>query len=124
MSRKSLILAVIATAMATGANAAHLSDVEGAVFVNNKPIDASIEVIQGDRIKTLKGTATLVYANGAAVRIKPGHTLVVLENPPEEVSMKDGIVPPPGTGAEAALVVAGGVALTVGLTELGRPVSP
>ncbi len=110
--------------MASGANAAHLSDVEGAVFVNNKPINASIEVTQGDRIKTFKGSATLVYANGAAVQIKPGHTLVVLENPPEEVSMKDGIVPPPDTGAEAALVVAGGVALTIGLTELGRPVSP
>jgi hypothetical protein len=124
MSRKILVLAIIASAMASGANAAHLSDIEGAVFVNNKPIDASIEVTQGDRIKTLKGSATLVYSNGASVRIKPGHMLVVLENPPEQMSMKDGVLPPADSSAEAALVVAGGVALTLGLTELGRPVSP
>jgi hypothetical protein len=124
MSRITLILAVVVSAMASGANAAHLSDVEGAVFVNNQPVKASIEVVQGDRIKTLKGSATLVYADGAAVQIKPGHTLVVLDREPEHMSMKDGMMPPPDTGAEAALVVAGGVALTVGLVELTRPVSP
>jgi hypothetical protein len=124
MSRMSLVLAIIASAMASGANAAHLSDVEGAVFVNNQPVKASIEVVQGDRIKTLKGSATLVYADGAAVQIKPGHTLVVLDRGPEYISMKDGMLPPPSTEAEAALVVAGGVALTIGLVELTRPVSP
>jgi hypothetical protein len=123
MSRKCVILALIASAIATSANAAHLSDVEGAVFVNNKPVNVSMELVQGDRVKVDKGAATLVYADGSALKIKPGHTLVVLERNVEQGSLKDvGYLPP--ADPEAALVVAGGVGLAIGLTELSRPTSP
>jgi hypothetical protein len=125
MSRMSLILAVIVPAMVPSAHAAHLSDVEGAVFVNNQPVSANAEVAQGDRIRATKGSATLVYADGSTLRIRRGTTLVVherrhsLKDPAEETSL-----PPSDVDAEAALVVAGSVGLSVGLSQLTRPVSP
>ena len=123
MSRNQIILAVIAAAMATNANAAHLSDIQGAVLVNNQPVSASAEVAQGDRIKVVNGSAVLVYSNGAAISITSGQTIVVLANPPEQVSMKDGDLPSPYIYG-GALVVAGGAGLAIALSQTGKPASP
>ncbi len=123
MSRNRIILAVIAAAMATSANAAHLSDIQGAVLVNNQPVSASAEVAQGDRIKVVNGSAVLVYSNGAAISITSGQTIVVLANPPEQVSMKDGDLPSPYIYG-GALVVAGGAGLAIALSQASKPASP
>ncbi len=123
MSRNQIIIAVIAAAMATNANAAHLSDIQGAVLVNNQPVSASAEVAQGDRIKVVNGSAVLVYSNGAAISITSGQTIVVLANPPEQVSMKDGDLPSPYIYG-GALVVAGGAGLAIALSQTGKPASP
>ncbi len=123
MSRNQIILAVIAAAMATSANAAHLSEIQGAVLVNNQPVSASAEVAQGDRIKVVNGSAVLVYSNGAAISITSGQTIVVLANPPEQVSMKDGDLPSPYIYG-GALVVAGGAGLAIALSQTGKPASP
>ncbi len=123
MSRNQIILAVIAAAMATSANAAHLSEIQGAVLVNNQPVSASAEVAQGDRIKVVNGSAVLVYSNGAAISITSGQTIAVLANPPEQVSMKDGDLPSPYIYG-GALVVAGGAGLAIALSQTGKPASP
>lgn len=124
MFGKGIILAVFTATMTVSASAAHLSDVQGAVFVNNQPVSASVEVVQGDRIKAVKGSATLVYSNGTAVPVTPGETVVVLASAPEPVSMNDGDLLPPPNNNEAALAVAGGVGLVVALSVATRPVSP
>lgn len=124
MSRNRIILAVIAAAMATSANAAHLSDIQGGVFVNNQPVSASAEVAQGDQIKVVKGSAVLVYSNGAAISITSGQTIVVLANPPEQVSMWDGGGLPGPYVYGGALVVAGGAGLAIALSQASKPASP
>jgi hypothetical protein len=128
MSRKWIILAfltaaVSAAAMPLSANATHLSDVKGAVLVNNQPISASVEVVQGDRVKVVKGSATLVYSNGAAVPISSGQTLVVLASPPDHMSMKDSGWQPQDSH-EGEWVVGGAVGLAVVLSQLPKPASP
>jgi hypothetical protein len=110
--------------MATSANAAHLSDIQGAVLVNNQPVSASAEVAQGDRIKVVNGSAVLVYSSGAAISITSGQTIVVLANPPEQVSMKDGGNLPSPYIYGGALVVAGGAGLAIALSQAGKPASP
>ncbi len=69
--------------MATGAQAVHLSDVEGSVLVNNKKVAASKDVVAGDRVKVVSGAVKIVYDNGAVVNVTAGQTMVVLQTPPD-----------------------------------------
>ncbi len=125
MHMKRIILAVIGAMMATSASAAHLGDVQGAVLVNNQPVYASVDVAQGDRIKVVKGSATLVYSNGAAVPIASGQTLVVLAKAPEPMPANDGGLLP-ADGHEGEMIIAGTARLgdrDYGCHQTGQPVS-
>ena len=75
-------------------------------------------------IKVVKGSAVLVYSNGAAISITSGQTIVVLANPPEQVSMWDGGGLPGPYVYGGALVVAGGAALAITLSQASKPASP
>ena len=125
MSRKWIILAVLA--IATSARAAHLSDIQGGVLVNNLPVSQSIEVFQGDRIKALDGSATLVYCNGSAIAITPGQTIAVLACPSETapVPVTSSAFTMPGVQGSALLLAGGlGVGLAIALSESGPSTSP
>jgi hypothetical protein len=124
MLGKLIILGGIAVAMATSASAAYLSDIEGAVLVNNQPVSASLELAQGDRVKVVKGSANLVYSNGATVRIAAGQTLVVLANPLEQLSMNDGGLEPLNDNMAGLALAAGGAGLAVVLSRTNQPASP
>lgn len=132
MLRKGIMFAIAAAAFAaaaplaaTGAMAAFLMDIQGAVLVNDQPVSVGLEVAQGDRVKVVEGSAKLVYANGASVRIPPGQTMVVLSTPPEQASLKDEGWQAP-ENHEREWVVAGslGLALALSLTPKPKPASP
>lgn len=76
---KRFITAAIIAAMAIGnAQAAYLSDIQGAVLVNNQPAKGDTQVSPGDRVKALTGSVKVVYNNGAVVPVTAGQTVVVL----------------------------------------------
>ena len=83
MIRHTICVIALACLTATGAQAVHLSDVEGSVLVNNKKIAASKDVVAGDRVKVVSGAVKIVYDNGAVVNVAAGQTMVVLQTPPD-----------------------------------------
>ncbi len=123
MFRKLIIPVLIAAAMATSAKAAFLTDIKGAVLVNGQAVTASLQVAQGDRIKVVDGSASLVYGNGATVPVASGQTLAVLATPPKREPMTDESLQPQN-GYEGGLVLAGGVGLAIVLSQVGQPASP
>jgi len=126
MARKLVSAAVIMAMMATNAHAAYLSDIQGAVLVNNQPVTSNIEVTPGDRVKAVTGSVKVVYNNGTTVPVTVGETVVVLANN----------VSPSGTYRDVSepdystyyivggLVVAGGVGLGIALSQNNKPKSP
>ncbi|MGO9483936.1 MAG: hypothetical protein ACLPX9_05050 [Rhodomicrobium sp.] len=123
MFRKLIIPVLITAAMATSARAAFLTDIKGAVLVNGQPVAKTLQVAQGDRIKVVNGSASLVYSSGATVRVASGQTLAVLATPPKRELMTDESSQPQD-GYEGGLVVAGGVGLAIVLSQVGKPASP
>lgn len=130
MTQKLIIFSVIIAMMTANAQAAYLSDVQGAVLVNNQAVTTSVEVAPGDRVKVVSGSVNIVYSNGAIVPVAPGQTLVVLANPPG--------APAPATAADSGesnvwqpalyvgggLAVAAGVGLALELSQNSKPASP
>ncbi len=110
MAGKLISLAVIAAMAATNAQAAYLSDIQGAVLINNEPASGNAEVVPGDRVKALTGSVKVVYSNGATVPVAAGQTLVVLANAP---APSDPPVDPGDTGGSlgTTTIVAGGLAI-------------
>jgi hypothetical protein len=129
-------VAVIAALLATSAEAAMLTNVEGAVSVNRgdgfRPTEGG-SVVSGDRIRTGMGSASVVYENGCSMRIGPNQTVAVLASPPACAGAS--IVGAPNNGGEVAtagvppillggLVVGGAVGLAVALSNNSSPHSP
>jgi hypothetical protein len=83
MLRHAIYVFALTCLSATGALAVHLSDVEGSVLVNEKNVEASLDVAPGDRVKAVSGAAKIVYDNGTVVSVPAGQTVVVLQNPPD-----------------------------------------
>ena len=132
MFRVSILAAAVLAITAASASAAYLTDIQGAVLVNNHE-QAGKEVQPGDRVKAVTGTVKIVYNNGAIVNVSPGQTAVVLANAPERTCPPDGSPRDSkgycpeggsyslGTSATAGLAigaaVAGGVGLAVALSN-------
>jgi hypothetical protein len=117
--------------MTTGAQAVHLSDMDGPVLINGKKVAVSSNVVAGDRVKAVSGSVKIVYDNGAVVSVPKGQTVVVLQTPPDPPvqssnagSMESGL----GFSATDGIVAAGGVgAIGVGVgvgSSNSNPVSP
>lgn len=123
MFRKLIIPVLVAAAMATSARAAFLTDIKGAVLVNGQRVATSFQVAQGDRIKVVNGSASLVYGNGATVPVASGQTLAVLATPPKREPITDESLQPQD-GYERELVLASGVGLAIVLSQAGKPASP
>ena len=138
--RLSIPVAVITVMAATNACAAHLSDMQGAVFVNNRAVSANIEVSPGDRVKAVSGSAKIVYDNGTVVQVRTGQLVLVLAPPekaaPEPVSgslerLEPGFLGIGGSTLGAAGLVAagavGGASLAIaqsGNSGKPKPLSP
>lgn len=89
MIRTSIFAAVL-TAVTTasvsaadlGASMADLTDVQGSVFVNNSAVTGNTKLSAGDRVRSVTGSARIIYGNGAAVEVAAGQTVAVLAHPP------------------------------------------
>ena len=129
---KRFITAAIIAAMAIGnAQAAYLSDIQGAVLVNNQPAKGDTQVSPGDRVKALTGSVKVVYNNGAVVPVTAGQTVVVLASnsnssapPPPANTGNSGIFDDSNTLIIGGLVVAGGIGLGIALSQNNSPASP
>ena len=86
MLRKSISIALIASLAATGAQAALLTNVQGAVTVDRgygyAPAGSGSVIAPGDRVRAGEGSADIVYENGCTVKVDPGHTVIVLGSAP------------------------------------------
>lgn len=78
--------ALIAALVATSADATILSASDGTVHVNRGKGFVSVSVgagLQaGDRVRTRKGSATILYDNGCSVAVGPHQIVVVTSEPP------------------------------------------
>ncbi|MGO9545791.1 MAG: hypothetical protein ACLPPF_13505 [Rhodomicrobium sp.] len=135
MLRRPISICVLAALTIASAQAATLSDVEGAVSVNRgsgfKPVMNGAALGPGDRVRTEAGSASIVYENGCTARVGPNQLLVVLSTPPACTGggLKDGPVayagPPDGSFIAGGLVIAGGAGLAVALANSSNnPASP
>ena len=121
----------IACSMAVGAwsaQAATLTNTEGAVSVNRgygfQQVVAGLQVNPGDRVRTGEGATDIVYENGCAARVGPHQLTVVLSNPPPcgaGVAFEDSSTIP----LVAGLAATGGAGLAIALSSSNvRPASP
>jgi hypothetical protein len=122
-ARAFVSVAVVAALLATSAEAAMLTNVEGAVSVNRgdgfRPTDGG-SVVPGDRIRTGMGSASVVYENGCSMRVGPNQTVAVLASAPTCTGgLKDAEPQAPGFPPIllGGLVVGGAVGLAVALTD-------
>jgi hypothetical protein len=128
---RGLLSGLVIAAFATDVQAAQLSDVHGAVFVDYgegfQPVAGPALVTAGNRVRTGDGSAQIIYDEGCAVRVGRDQAVLVLAVPPSCSSstfggLKDGVIAEgPSTGT---LLVVGGLLLaggTVGVIELVDP---
>jgi hypothetical protein len=122
MVRKLISSVVIASLIATYAEAARLTNVQGSVIVNRgdgfQPAQGGAPVAPGDRVRVNEGSAEILYENGCAVRVGPGQMVAVLYTPPackgtstESASgLKDG----PSSSSMTYVYIGGGILLAAG----------
>src|SRR6516164_488956 len=86
MVRKLISSVVIASLIATGAEAARLANVQGSVIVNRgdgfQPAQGGTVIAPGDRVRVNQGSAEIVYDNGCVVKVGSGQMVAVLYTPP------------------------------------------
>jgi hypothetical protein len=86
MIRKLISSMVIASLIATSAQAALLSNVQGSVIVNRgdgfQPAQGGTSIAPGDRVRVIAGSAEIVYENGCVVKLGQGQMVAVLNTPP------------------------------------------
>ena len=112
--------------MAASAQAALLTNIQGAVTVNNGAAAGPTVIIPGDRVRAGEGSADIVYDNGCTMRVAPGQTMVVLYAAPNcNGGLKDGAAAETGIPTETLVIgglAAGGVATGIILAQ--QPSSP
>lgn len=143
-ARRAYISAILAAALlSANAQAALLTNIEGAVFVNHgdgfRPAAVGLPLVPGDRVRAGIGSADIVYDNGCAARVEPHQVVVVLSEPPvcNGGGLKDGVAVAPADDSIDPIIIggllAGGAAgLAVALSNtnsntnntVNRPVSP
>ncbi len=125
MVRKSISIAVIAALMASSAEAALLTNVQGTVTVNRgdgySPAGAGSVILPGDRVRAGEGSADIVYENGCTMRVGPGQTSIVLYAAPDcNGGSKDAAV---DTGISTGTLLIGGVLVVGGAVAGGIALS-
>lgn len=125
MLRKPVLVAFCAYFALSGAQAALLTNVQGAVTVNRgdgyAPAGTGGAVGAGVRVHAGEGSADIVYENGCKVKVDSGETVVVLSGPPACSGVTQ--TSASWTYAAGALAVGGGVAALV-ISQGNKPASP
>ncbi len=134
MLRKSIPIAIGTALLAWSAQAATLTNVEGAVSINQgfgeQQGVTGVALNPGDRVKVGEGSADIIYVNGCSTRVGPNQTAAVLSNPPSCTGgggLKDGIVveeaPATGSLVIGGLIIAGsaGVAAAIATGNNSSP---
>ncbi len=141
--------ALMVVLLATNAQAAVVSDLQGPVWMSRgdgiRPVSIGSVLSPGDRVRTGDGFVVIRYENGCATRLGPRQASAVLLSPPPchedgfaEGSLKDGGLNGGAGGAEIVLdepsldaVLGGGLVVGVGAgmavalaSGQPRPVSP
>jgi hypothetical protein len=126
--------AVITTLLVIHAQAAVLTNIEGAVSLNsgNGFLPASIgsSLTPGDLVRTGNGSVTIVYDNGCLTQLGPHQVAVVLFTPPAcNGGLKDGAAiaaaePEMNPLLGAGLYAGGAILVGVFATNSSSPVSP
>jgi hypothetical protein len=127
-TRSLVSAALIAALLTTSAQAAMLSNLDGAVSVNYgngfQPASIGSSLSPGVRVRTGEGSAAdIVYDNGCSKRVGPQQVAVVLSAPPScGGGLKDGAAVAPEEPFVSPLLlggvaVAGAVGLAVALTN-------
>ena len=116
MFMKTVSIAASIALMVAGAQAATLTNVEGAVFVKRngsfQQVNAGADLRPGDHVRTAAGSADIVYETGCASRVEPFHVALVLSAPPASCGgggLKDGPVPGPVAGPDTSPLIIGGL---------------
>jgi hypothetical protein len=126
MVRKTISIALIASLAATGAQAALLTNVQGAVTVDrgygSAPAGSGSVIAPGERVRAREGSADIVYDNGCIVKVDPGQTMVVL-SPPPACHIASEVATSPIYLAGGAVAIGGGVAAAILLSQT-KPASP
>jgi hypothetical protein len=115
MLRKPIAIVLSATLAVSGAQAALLTNIQGTVTVNHgygyEPAGVGGPVGPGDRVHVGEGSAAIVYENGAAVKVGPGQTVIVLSTAPANTVVSQ--TPDTLTFAAGGMLAAGGVAAAI-----------
>jgi hypothetical protein len=127
--RRIVAASLCAVLVSSNAEAALLTNIQGAVFVNRgdgfKPVSGPASVADGDRVRVDAGSAVVVYDDGYSQSIGPDQTLLVHYEPPVVYGggLKDGVVESPPIGGDpliAAALLAGGVGLAAAIASTGQ----
>ena len=137
MVRKSISIAVITALLASNAEAALLTNVQGTVTVNRGdgfvpagPAGTTAVLAPGDRVRAETGSADIVYDNGCTVTLGAGQMVAVLYAAPDcSGGLKDGAASSSGISTSTLLiggvVVAGGIGAGIALSQKSsKPASP
>ncbi len=137
MVRKSISIAVITALLASNAEAALLTNVQGTVTVNHGegfvpvgPAGTTALLAPGDRVRAGTGSADIVYDNGCTVTLGAGQMVAVLYAAPDcNGGLKDGAASSSGLSTSTylvgGLVVAGGIGAGIALSQKSsKPASP
>jgi hypothetical protein len=109
--------------------AGHLANVQGKVLLNRgqgfQPVTGDVDVLPGDRVRAVDGSAEIVYSNGTTVLVQSGQMVVVLSTPPAGAGWL-GEVPTPVLIAGGAALVGIGVGVVVldSHSSKSNPASP
>jgi hypothetical protein len=135
MIRGLVTVLLVGALLTESAEAALLSNVQGAVTVDQgdgfKPALGGAAVSPGDRIRVASGSADIVYDNGCAVHVGAGQVVAIQYNPPScgGGSSSSGSLKDPPSETPVMLYVGGGLLLAGGaaagvilLTQ--KPASP
>jgi hypothetical protein len=109
--------------------AGHLANVQGKVLLNRgqgfQPVTGDVDVLPGDRVRAVDGSAEIVYSNGTTVLVQSGQMVVVLSVPPPGAGWLGEVPTPVLIGGGATLVGIGvGVVVLDSHSSKSNPASP
>ncbi len=107
---------VTAALLVTGAEAAQLTNIQGAVLVDHGngfiPVAGPVLLAPGDRVHAAAGVAYVVYDNNCSQKVAANQTVAVLAAPPA-CDLKDGVIANEASPFPADALAVGGM-LAVG----------
>jgi hypothetical protein len=131
MFRHCFLVLAATLAIALGAQAAHLDNVQGTVLVNRgsgfRAAGQDVELNPGDRVKVVSGTADIVYDHCRTVTVSRGQIILVVSyvatNGICTGGYKDIAAAEPEVPLDLLLIAGGGAGLGIAIA-IPDPASP